>query len=105
MTASESADCAHGARYSSCDSSVMYAPTVFSVGVGNVMVESGLQYCCITLDALVWSSLASRPQSEATLVETSARTLSRMALEEQMHDWSFVTSGSQSSPMVRRAML
>lgn len=94
-TAYDRPDCAHGARYCVSDSSVMYAFTMFVVGVEKVIVALGSQYCSSTLLALQTSAVAEEPQlsvtSDSMPVETSART----PVLEQMQDCRPVSSSPQ----------
>jgi hypothetical protein len=92
MTASDRADRAHGGRYSISDTSVMYAWTMFSVGVGKVYVLLGLQYCDMTTSTLDRSSRAEVPQLDVTSVSTRDSTSLKTGLEEQMQDWSAASS-------------
>lgn len=62
--------------------------TIFVVGEGNVMVESGLQNLVYTCFALLISSVAGPPQLEVRSVVMLTRTLLDMAELEQTHDWS-----------------
>ena len=87
MTASDKADCAQGGKYSISEISVIYACTILSVGVENVYVLLGLQYCDKTVSALDLSSTASVPQLLRTSTSILDSTSEWTGEDVQMQDW------------------
>lgn len=85
-TAADTPSRAHDGKYDSSARSVIYASTIFVVGVGKRMVESGLQYFCNTCEALCWSSVAELPQLLLMSMEIDETTLLDKAVLEQKQD-------------------
>jgi hypothetical protein len=70
------------------------------VGVANVMVVSGLQYCSRTEVTLAWSSVADSPQLLSMSLLMEASTSFRMAVLEQTQDCRPVSSSPHSELLV-----